>query len=99
MTPRDDLNLELIAERLASLTKITELQFASLKNDLEDMKSIPERVSKLETRFGDGMRRLEALEAGGVRRSEWGRKDLPMILITIALVAVGLAQMLGSVLH
>ena len=95
----DDLTLQLIAERLRSLRELFDTRFDSMEQQVRATRDLPRRIERLETKVDDGMRRVEHLEEDEDTGAEWRRTQLPVIVLTLALVMVGLGQVLAAVLH
>lgn len=93
----DEITLQVISERLKSLRDLSETGFINIQRQLDDVRDLPIRVEKLSGRVDAVEQRIGDIEDVGTRGSEWRRASLPIILLTLALVVVGVATILAQI--
>lgn len=86
MTERDDITLQLVAERLKGLRDITERGFVDIQRQLDDVKDLPVAFSRLQADHDALNKRLSAVEDSMRAGGEWKRGSLPVIVLTLGLL-------------
>jgi hypothetical protein len=92
MDANEQVTLELIAERLRGLDRVTTQGFKGLDDKFETVKDLPVIVERLATKQEAQDKRLVVLETGEERSFEWRRGQLPTLVLTLLVVIVGAIQ-------
>lgn len=107
----DQVTLQLVAERIKSLSRLTEQGFDDMQRQLDDVRGLPKEVAALkerqeahERRVRDSQaaqdKRIDAMANADGRGSEWRRGSLPIILLTCVLALTSLVAVIqGLVGH
>lgn len=93
----DNVTLQLVAERIRGLSRLTEQGFTDLQRQLDDVRGLPSIVSQLNSNYGALERRVTAIEDDRSRGAEFRRGSLPIILLTLALAITSLGALITQI--
>lgn len=103
MDPVEQVTLELVAERIKGLDRLTSKGFEELQRQLDDVRALPKEVATLRSDLTAAVQRINDLESDDARGLEWRRGQVPMFVLTglllIATVVLAVIQLTSGVPH
>ena len=92
----DQITLQLVAERIKGLSKLTERGFIDIQRQLDDVRGLPTIVSQLQANVTALISRVDAIEEDRTKGAEFRRGNLPIILLTLALALSSIISLVAQ---
>ena len=94
MDDADQVTLQLVAERIRGLSRLTEQGFVDIQRQLDRVSELPAVVSELRTSHVSLEQRVAAIESDRSRGAEFRRGSLPLIFLTLVLALTSIIAIL-----
>lgn len=94
----EQVTLQLVAERVKGLSKLTEQGFVDIQRQLDDVRGLPAVVERISSDHSALEKRVTAMEKDRGRGVEFRRGSLPIILLTCVLALTSLIAVIQALI-